>query len=126
MSLAKLQYYDHPEGQDAFGKMVATNRYALTFGLIASSYDVLMYTKPSGYAATLGRFAYITGPMLGMASAFTMTTLVATKVRGKCDTWNYIAGAIASGSVFGAWQRCHIKGSVAALVFSKRAKADSH
>lgn len=120
MSLAKAQYYAHPEGKDAFGKMVATNRYALAVGLIASSYDVLMGSKPSGYAKTLGRFAYITAPCLGMASAFTMTTLALTKARdGKCDTWNYVAGAVAAGSVFGAWQRCHVKGSMAALVFSE-------
>lgn len=118
MSLAKLQYYDKPEGQDAFGKMIATNKYALFCGLVASSYDVLMLSKPSGYMAALGRFGYITGPCVGMASAFTMTTLVANKVRGKDDTLNYVAGAFASASVFGAWQRSVVSGGMAALIFS--------
>lgn len=117
MSLAKLQYYDKPEGQDAFGKMVATNRYAAVFGLTMSAYDVLMVSKPSGYAATLGRFAYITGPCIGMATAFTMTTLATTKLRGKCDTLNYVAGALASASVFGAWRRSVVAGCTAGLVF---------
>lgn len=84
-----MRYYDHPEGQDAFGKMIATNKYALSAGLIWSSYDVLMATKPQGYLATIGRYAYWTGPFMGMASAFTMTTLATTKLRGKCDTLVY-------------------------------------
>lgn len=86
MNLGSHNYYDHPEGQDAFGKMVATNSYALTFGLGIAAYDVLMLTKPSGYLPTIGRFAYFTGPFMGMASAFTMTTLVANKMRGTDDT----------------------------------------
>lgn len=141
MSLANMKYYDHPEGQDAFGKMIATNKYALTTGLIWSSYDVLMVTKPQGYLATIGRYAYWTGPFIGMASAFTMTTLAATKIRGKCDTlvyfynivlfqyayfcinlisrWNYVAGAIASASVYGAWKRSVVAGGVMAVAFSQ-------
>lgn len=86
MNLGSHNYYDHPEGQDAFGKMVATNSYALTFGLGIAAYDVLMLSKPSGYLPTIGRFAYFAGPCMGMASAFTMTTLVANKIRGKDDT----------------------------------------
>lgn len=119
MSLAKLQYYDKPEGQDAFGKMVATNRYALLVGLTVSTYDVLMRTKPSGYMAAIGRFGFITGPCVGMASAFTMTTLAANKLRGKDDTLNYVAGALASASVFGACQRSAVSGGLAAVAFSE-------
>lgn len=119
MSLAKLQYYDKPEGQDAFGKMVATNRYALLVGLTASTYDVLMRTKPSGYMAALGRFGANTGPCIGMASAFTMTTLMSTKLRGKDDYLNYVAGALAAAGVYGAIQRCAVQGGVAGIVFSE-------
>lgn len=85
MSLLKIQYYDKPEGQDAFGKMVATNRYALATGLVFSTYEVLFVSKPQGYIKTLGRFAYFTGPLMGMASAFTMTTYTANRLRGKDD-----------------------------------------
>lgn len=86
MSLLKVQYYDKPEGQDAFGKMVATNRLALAAGLIWSTYDILFITKPKGYIKTIGRYGYFTGPFMGMATAFTMTTYTAAKLRGKDDT----------------------------------------
>lgn len=86
MSFDKPGYYDHPEGEDAFGKMVATNKYAMAAGLTWASYDVLMITKPQGYLSTIGRYAYYTGPFMGMASAFTITTFAANKLRGKNDT----------------------------------------
>lgn len=85
MSLLRARYYDHPDGEDAFGKIVATNKYALSAGLAWSMFDVLTLTKPQGYGPTLGRFAYNTGPLMGMATAFTLTTLTATNVRGKDD-----------------------------------------
>lgn len=85
MSLTKVEYYDKPEGQDAFGKMVATNRLALGTGLVFSMYDILFLTKPQGYIKTLGRVGYFCGPFMGMASAFTMTTYAATRLRGKDD-----------------------------------------
>lgn len=85
MSLLKAQYYDKPEGEDVFGKMAATNRYALSAGLVWSTYDVLFISKPQGYIRAIGRYGYFTGPAMAMASAFTMTTYAATKLRGKDD-----------------------------------------
>ncbi|XP_037024369.1 NADH dehydrogenase [ubiquinone] 1 alpha subcomplex subunit 11 [Bradysia coprophila] len=117
MSLLKVQYYDKPEGQDVFGKMVATNRTALAFGLVTSTYDVLFYTKPQGYIKTIGRYGYFCGPFVGMASAFTMTTYAANRLRGKDDTWNYMAGACASAGVFGAWRRNFVSGCTMAVFF---------
>lgn len=40
MSFFKAQYYKKPEGQDAMGKMLATNRYAICTGLAVSTIDV--------------------------------------------------------------------------------------
>ena len=85
MSLLKANYYDHPEGKDAFGKMVATNKYAACTGLILSTFDVLMITKTQGYMPTLGRFAYQTLPLMGMATAFTLVTYASTHARAKDD-----------------------------------------
>lgn len=87
MGLIKHRYYDHPEGQDIFGKLIITNAYTGTVGVIWSTYDVLMITKPQGYFNTISRYAYHTGPALGMATAFTVTTYLATKFRGKDDTY---------------------------------------
>ncbi len=85
MSLLKVQYYDKPEGQDFFGKIVSTNRHALAVGLVASTYDVLFLTKPQGYIKTIGRYGYFIGPFMGMATAFTVTTYAANRLRGKDD-----------------------------------------
>lgn len=87
MSLVKAGYYDKPEGEDCFGKILATNSYAVAAGLAWSTIDVLMLARTKGYIPTIARFAYNIGPMMGMASAFTLTTYVATNVRGKDDRW---------------------------------------
>ncbi|KAJ6633315.1 NADH dehydrogenase [ubiquinone] 1 alpha subcomplex subunit 11 [Pseudolycoriella hygida] len=118
MSAILQGYYKHPEGQDVFGKMLATNSMALGAGLIFSKYDILFITKPKGYVQTLGRCGYFCGPFMGMATAFTMTTYAANRLRGKDDTWNYILGACASAGVFGAWRRSFVLGCEAALYFS--------
>lgn len=97
MSLLRSKYYDHPDGEDAFGKIVATNKYAVSAGVAWSMFDVLTLSKPQGYLPTLGRFAYNTGPLMGMATAFTLTTLVATNARGKDDKW------VSSPPVDGYW-----------------------
>ncbi|ALC40497.1 CG9350, partial [Drosophila busckii] len=115
MSILRSKYYDHPDGEDAFGKIVATNKYALTAGLAWSTLDVLTLSKPQGYLPTIGRFAYNTGPLMGMATAFTLTTLAATNARGKDDKINYLIGGFAAGGVFGAWKRNHVAGLCAGL-----------
>lgn len=119
MSLLKSQYYDSPEGTDAFGKIVATNKYAVLGGLAWGTIDVLMISKPKGYLPILARYAYNVGPMMGMASAFTLGTLVATNVRGKDDRLNYFIGGACAGGVYGAWRRSFHAGAVAALFFGK-------
>ncbi|XP_068143999.1 NADH dehydrogenase [ubiquinone] 1 alpha subcomplex subunit 11 [Drosophila tropicalis] len=115
MSILRSNYYDHPDGEDAFGKIVATNRYAVAAGLAWSTVDVLTLSKPQGYLPTLGRFAYNTGPLMGMATAFTLTTLAATNARGKDDKINYFLGGFAAGGVFGAWKHNHVAGLCAGL-----------
>ncbi|KAH8257945.1 hypothetical protein KR038_003357 [Drosophila bunnanda] len=115
MSFLRSKYYDHPDGEDAFGKIVATNKYAVSAGLAWSMFDVLTLSKPRGYVPTLGRFAYNTGPLMGMATAFTLTTLAATNARGKDDKINYLLGGFAAGGVFGAWKHNHVAGLCAGL-----------
>lgn len=139
MSILRSKYYDHPDGEDAFGKIVATNKYAFVAGMAWSAFDVLTLTKPQGYIPTLGRFAYNTGPLMGMATAFTLTTLAATNARGKDDKWvltglsfpiliytnaitcriNYLIGGFAAGGVFGAWKHNHVAGLCAGLFLGK-------
>ncbi|XP_030386759.1 NADH dehydrogenase [ubiquinone] 1 alpha subcomplex subunit 11 [Scaptodrosophila lebanonensis] len=115
MSILRSGYYDAPEGEDAFGKIVAINKYAAITGLAWSTVDVLTLSKTQGYLPTLGRFAYNTGPLMGMATAFTLTTLAATNARGKDDKINYFLGGFAAGGVFGAWKHNHVAGLCAGL-----------
>ncbi|EDS35811.1 mitochondrial NADH:ubiquinone oxidoreductase B14.7 subunit [Culex quinquefasciatus] len=118
MSLVKANYYDSPEGSDLFGKMVATNKYAVAAGLGWSSVEVLMISKPKGVIPTLGRYVYFTGPFIGIASAFTVGAYAANRLRGKDDTLNYVVGAFAAGGVYGAWKRNVVAGLVTGLFFS--------
>lgn len=77
-------YYAKPEGEDYTGKMVATNRHMLLLSLPFASMDVLMYTKPTGYLATIARYGKWVLPAMGMASMFTTGVYATTNLRGKC------------------------------------------
>ncbi|XP_055609703.1 uncharacterized protein LOC129756732 [Uranotaenia lowii] len=126
MSILKSGYYDQPEGSDLFGKMVATNKYALAAGLGWSSIEVLMISKPKGVIPSLGRYVYFTGPFMGMASAFTVGTYAANKLRGKDDSWNYVLGGYMAGGVYGAWRRSVVAGMVMGLFFSIAGAVKKH
>lgn len=85
LSLVQINYYDHPEGEDIIGKMIATNKFAVLVGVAFSTVDVLLYSHTKGYMATLGRYLKFTGPLVGVASAFTLGTFMSTRLRGKDD-----------------------------------------
>lgn len=104
-SLLKAEYYDKPEGEDFAGKLVATNKLAATVGTGLAITDVLLYSHPKGYLATLGRFAYFIGPCCGIASAFTFGTFLSTRLRGKDDCYNYYVGSTGAAGVMGAWAK---------------------
>ncbi|XP_058458426.1 uncharacterized protein LOC131435004 [Malaya genurostris] len=118
MSILTTKYYDNPEGSDLFGKMVATNKYALATGLGWSSIEIIMVSKPKGVLPSLARYVYFTGPFMGMASAFTVGAYTANRLRGKDDIMNYVVGGFASGGVYGAWRRSVVAGLVSGLIFS--------
>ncbi|XP_068620483.1 NADH dehydrogenase [ubiquinone] 1 alpha subcomplex subunit 11 [Battus philenor] len=105
MSLFNYKYYDSPEGQDVYKKVFVTGKYATLTGLAAATYDVLMYSHPKGIVNTTGRYMFYLGPLVGMATAFTVTTNVAQNFRNKNDGVNYFLGGVAAGSIFGAWMR---------------------
>lgn len=86
---------------------------------ILAVFDIVMFSHPQGFLPTASRFAYWMGPAVGMATAFTTTAYAANRLRGKDDKWNYVAGACASASVFGAWQRSSIQGFSMCLAFCK-------
>lgn len=106
--LLAYKYYDSPEGQDIFLKTVATSKYAALTGLVMGSYDVLMYTKPTGFPNTLARYAYFVGPLVGMATAFTVTANVTKNLRGKNDKLNYFLGGAVAGAIYSTWQKAPV------------------
>ncbi|XP_014365708.2 NADH dehydrogenase [ubiquinone] 1 alpha subcomplex subunit 11 [Papilio machaon] len=105
MSLLTYKYYDTPEGEDIYKKVFVTGKYATLTGLAVASFDVLMFSHPKGILNTTGRYMFYLGPLVGMATAFTVTANVAQKIRGKNDGVNYFLGGAAAGSILSAWTR---------------------
>ncbi|XP_059614909.1 NADH dehydrogenase [ubiquinone] 1 alpha subcomplex subunit 11 [Phlebotomus argentipes] len=112
------RFWAYPDGQDAAGKMMVANTYAMIGGLIISTYDVVMLSKPQGIGNIMVRYGYNTIPIMGMASAFTMGTYTATKLRGKDDPYNYAIGGALAGGVFGAWRKCAVTGNCMAIALA--------
>lgn len=110
------KYYDTPDGEDCFKKLWLSTKFAAMVGLGASTADVLMYSHPKGYYQTAARYAYITGPAVGMAAAFTITTCVATSIRHRDDHFNYFLGGCSAGSVFGTWRKSAHAGFIACIL----------
>lgn len=114
--LIKYKYYDTPEGQDIFLKTISASKYALVAGLAAASLDVLMYSRPKGFASTAGRFAWFVGPMVGMAAGFTVTANAVQNIRGKNDKVNYFLGGTAAASILSAWLKAPVIFVPAAMI----------
>lgn len=103
MSLLTYKYYDSPEGQDVYKKVFVTSKYATITGLASATFDVLMFSHPKGFVNTAARYMFYIGPLVGMATAFTVTTNVAQNIRNKNDSINYFLGGAAAGSIASAW-----------------------
>lgn len=84
------QYYARPDGEDYYGKMLATHRYMLAGAVPFAYMDIIMVNKPKGVFPTIRRFFYWTAPAAAMASAFTTTTYLSTRIRGKDDLWEKV------------------------------------
>ncbi|KOB75491.1 Mitochondrial NADH:ubiquinone oxidoreductase B14.7 subunit [Operophtera brumata] len=119
--LLTYRYYDSPEGKDILLKTVATNKYAALAGLVYGSYDVLMYSRTVGVVNTVARYGFIIGPLVGMATAFTVTSNVAVNIRGKNDGLNYFMGGIVAGSIFSAWMKAPVLAVPAAMALGAAA-----
>ncbi|XP_071546075.1 NADH dehydrogenase [ubiquinone] 1 alpha subcomplex subunit 11 [Panulirus ornatus] len=119
-----MGYTDHPDGQDCFGKVIATSKYGLCLGLVASTYDVMFLTTPQGYLPTLSRYFKSTIPCLAAGATFATVTCASTTIRGKDDKINYFMGGASAGGVFGVAARTFRVGlpvgfllGVAAVIF---------
>ncbi|VVC93368.1 unnamed protein product [Leptidea sinapis] len=107
-SLFTYKYYDTPEGQDIFKKVIVTSKYGVCAGLPIASFDVLLYSHPKGVFQTALRYGTYLGPLVGMATAFTLTANMACNIRGKNDELNYFMGGAAAGALFSVCRRSPI------------------
>ncbi|KAF7279997.1 NADH dehydrogenase (ubiquinone) B14.7 subunit [Rhynchophorus ferrugineus] len=110
------RYFDTPEGEDTFKKLWAVLKPTLVVAGGLGSIDVLMVTHPKGVPNTLGRYAFIGLPIVGIASTFVLTTNTLVNIRKKEDKLNWFLGGAAAGSWFGAWARKPIVGFNMALL----------
>lgn len=88
--LHKVKYYDKPEGQDLLGKLIATNREILPYGVTWGLVDAFFFNGRllPGFQQKFGRVLHFTWPAVGVATAFTTTTYFAAKFRnGKDDLY---------------------------------------
>lgn len=112
----KYQYYDTPDGQDVALKTFVLSKYGVATGFIVGTMDVLMYSHPKGIFNTAARYMYFTGPLVGMSTAFVVTSSVAQKLRGKDDIFNYFLGGAMAGCIVSAWQKSPLVALPAAIV----------
>lgn len=83
----KAKYYDKPEGEDLLGKLLATNRLVIPFGLIVGLSDAFMHQNFTDYQRIAGRVFHWTWPFVGVATAFTTTAYFGAKIRQKDDLY---------------------------------------
>lgn len=112
------KYFDTPDGEDVLQKLVAVLKPTSLVALGLSTIDVMLYSHPKGYLQTLGRYAYISAPILGMATVFVATTNMLTNLRKEDDRVNWMAGGAAAGAVVGVWRKSPQIGFAAAAAFA--------
>ncbi|XP_018327163.1 NADH dehydrogenase [ubiquinone] 1 alpha subcomplex subunit 11 [Agrilus planipennis] len=99
------KYFDTPVGEDTLKKLWCITKIAAPVALGVATVDVMLYSSPSGYLPTLGRYAYICGPILGMTTAFVLTKNYSASIRQKDDKINWFLGALPAGGILGAWSK---------------------
>lgn len=121
------KYFDTPDGEDIGKKLWYVMKPTVLSAVYLSVGDILANSRPKGYPAIMGRFAYISLPLIGMSTAFVITKNLLTNIRGKSDKVNWVAGACAAGSILGAWWKSTPAGFAACVSFSALAalKKDS-
>lgn len=89
--LYTVKYYDKPEGQDLLGKLIATNRLCLKYGVTLGVMDACMQTGRTlnHYQSKIGRFVHFLWPTIAVPTAFTTATYFAAKFRQKDDMYGH-------------------------------------
>ncbi|KAK9754446.1 hypothetical protein QE152_g1221 [Popillia japonica] len=119
-------YFDTPEGEDIFKKLMVVLKPVALTGIAASTVNVLCFPTAKTYLEVFGKYAYFTLPLVGAASAFVIISNLGVNYRQKDDKLNWVAGALASGAIVGAWTRSTQAGSFACLTFTIAAVLKKH
>lgn len=114
-------YHDTPDGEDILKKLWFVLKPAALVALGLGTCDVMLYSKPKGYMATLGRYAYLSMPVFGMTTVFVLASNMLRNARGKDDIWNWAGAGAAAGSVLGIWRGSPQVGWVNAGIFAAAA-----
>ncbi|XP_022920768.1 uncharacterized protein [Onthophagus taurus] len=122
------RYFDTPDGEDLFKKLWLVAKPAFFTGIFLSTADVLCFEKHKSYTQVAGRYAFITLPLVGIASTFVITSNLAAQQRKKDDIWNWGLGGAVSGGLVGAWRRSAVAGfsAAAGLAFLAIVRKDLH
>ncbi|CAH0590023.1 unnamed protein product [Chrysodeixis includens] len=99
------QYYDSPDGCNVQKKIMCTTRYGIVAGLIAGTYDVLMYSHVVGLVPILTRYARHMVPIALMGATFAAVANAVQRVRNADDQLNYFAGGFACGPLVALYLR---------------------
>merc|ERR1711970_1115982 len=97
----KMGYTDHPDGEQCFHKMLVCGKNAGLVGVVASTYDLLMISKPQGYVPAIGCYIRGTVPLAAAGVTFAVISCMATNLRHKNDYYNYLWGGAAAGGIIG-------------------------
>ncbi|XP_064101315.1 uncharacterized protein LOC135211984 [Macrobrachium nipponense] len=100
-----MGYSDAPDGEECFEKIWTVSKAGGFIGVMLSTYDVLMYTKPQGYVPTIATYLKSTVPMVAAGATFAAVTCAACNIRKKDDKINYLLGGASAGSIFGVATR---------------------
>lgn len=114
-------YYKAPDGEEVLEKLVYIMKPATVIGLGLASLDVGLYSHPKTYTQALGRFAYISAPVLGIAGTFVIASNLSGSIRKKDDNLNWIIGGLSSGGIFGAWRKSTAWGLLVGTAFAMAA-----
>ena len=116
--LSAYSYITSPDGEDIIEKLMVVGKPATFLALSLASIDVMTSKIPRTYIEIFGRYAYITFPIVGIAAAFVVTSNISGQLRHKNDKYNWIAGGLASGMVFGKWRRSVQAGCLTGAAFA--------
>ncbi|XP_030747154.1 uncharacterized protein LOC115875793 [Sitophilus oryzae] len=109
------EYFDTPDGQDTFKKLLAAYKPTTLVAGMLSTADVILVTHPKGVLPTLGRLAAVALPFYGITTTFVLATNTLTNLRQKDDKINWAVGGALAGSCFGIWFRNRMIGFNMAL-----------